>query len=173
MKASSKNKIVNSAKIKGLKLLKIGTVTVPIAAIIYSNLDKYLVTTEAHFVPQVVSLSVGGTAAVGVAVYAALSQKKLTFSWVFMGIIFGILTLIEPIIKDLVLFTGVAFAGMTFNHLFVEGAIENASLYGNMTTEALVQKEALERVERKRLKDEQKAKIKAERKAAKQVRYRP
>lgn len=163
MKKSTKNKIAGSAKVKGLKLLRIGTVVTPIAAIVYSNLDKYVTTTAAQVIPQSVSLTGGGIAAVGVAAYVTLSETKPKFSWIMMGIIFGILWALEPIISDLVMFTGIAFAGMTFNHVFIDGAIPNVVKFTDMKTQAMITDEIQEKILADKAKLELKAKQISER----------
>lgn len=173
MKASFKNRVVNSAKVKGLKLLKISTVVVPIAAIVYSNLDKYVQVVPEKVVLETIKLTAGGVAAVSVAMVYALSSVKPKFSWIFMGIIFGILYLIQPVIKDLVLFTGIAFAGMTVNHIFIDGAIENIQRFGDMQTDAYIHAEVNEKITKAQQKREYKEKMKLQRLAETQSRYRP
>lgn len=184
MKLSTKSKLASKAKVTSLKLARIAVIVAPIATIVYTNLDKYVGTVPETVVPQTIRLTAGGIAAVTVAVVAAVGNTKIKFSWILMGILFGILWAIQPIIEDLVLFTGIMFAGTTFNHLFIDGAIDNATIYGNMKTQGYMTQEAADEVEMKNLKvaaklakkEAKKAarqKMRAEAKAFKETRYRP
>ena len=111
--------------------------------------------------------------AVGVAGLAVLGKIKLKFNWVLMGLLFGIFLLIQPIIVDLVLFTGIAFAGMTFDYVFINGTLESLKLYGGMKTEGLIHEEAKEAITKSMRKAEARTRARAEAKLAKETRYRP
>ena len=148
LKDSTKNKLSTKVKTTGLKLLSILTVAAPIAIVVYSNLDKYVGIIPEEVVLQTVKISAGGIIAIGTAVLAAIGKLQLKFGWVLLGLLFAIFYLIEPIMPDLVLFTGIAFAGTTFNHIFIDGTIENLAKFGDMKTQALMTYEAKEDVEK-------------------------
>ena len=130
-------------KIAALQLLGLSFTVVPILVIIGMNWADYTQVIPGQVIPETIKLSAGATVGVVIAGLAALGKLKLPGGWVFLGLMFGLAWALEPIIEDLVMFLGVAFAGATVDHIFIKGAVANLKETRVMTKQADLSAKAL------------------------------
>jgi len=111
-------------KIALLKLFGLSLTVVPVLAVIISKWEEYTEPIPEQIIPATIKLSAGAVVGITIAGFAALGKLKLPGGWVFLGLMFGLAWALEPVIHDLVLFLGIAFAGATADHVFIQGVVK-------------------------------------------------
>ena len=104
-------------KIKLMKLLGLSLSVIPIGITLGINWEQYTATTT-----ETVKVIGGGI--VGLSFVTMLVVGKLKMKgWMWLGIIFGLAWSLNSIIDDIILFSGLAFAGATVDYIFIEGKV--------------------------------------------------
>ena len=113
------------AKIKALELLGLSFTTAPIITYLIVNWDKYTAVVPDQVVPESIKLSAGMVVGLSFAVLAAVGKLKVQGGWLFLGVMFGLSWALKSVINDIVLFTGMAFAGSTLDYIFIKGKVSD------------------------------------------------
>ena len=128
-------------KLRLLEISRVIVILTPLLVVVILNRNDYF-----YSPTSTVSMTLGGCVAIVLALLLSFDKIHIRSRLVLIGLLFGLVWALEPLIIDLKLLLGAAFGGEIINTIFFEGRIKRMRRLSEAEEAAEINAQAQEKV---------------------------